>query len=427
MKSSLTRRTFYLTLATIVVLALVGCAERALAATDLMANVTPQDVSSSAENLNDAQAEALTDFGVQLLQQSNAGEDNVLISPLSVQYALGMTANGSQGETRSQMEHVLGSDVERLNEQLLAYQQTLEASAEGAEDNASPLKLANSLWIRNGFEVNDAFQQTNANYYQAGAYQAPFDTGTKDDINQWVSDNTDGMIEQLLDEVPASAVMYLVNALGFDANWMNEYQAEDVHEETFTPEEGAPHPAQLMYSTESNYLENDRAIGFMKPYESGRYAFAALLPQEGTSMADFVATLTGDDVRTLLETARWDVEVDAAVPKFSSDYGCDLSKTLAAMGMTDAFDPSLADFSGIGTADDGTLYIGSVAHKTHIEVDEHGTKAAATTSVEMKATSAMPVEQETKVVHLDRPFVYAIIDLDTNVPIFLGSVMDVES
>ena len=155
-----------------------------------------------------------------------------------------------------------------------------------------------------------------------------------------------------------------------------------------------------------------------------KYAFAALLPNEGVSVADYISTLTGDGLSALLSIPE-DVQVNAAIPKFESEYDAEMSGILVGMGMTDAFDPTAADFSGIGDSVDGNIYISRVLHKTYIAVE--GTKAGASTAVEMKSEGSAIEPKDYKTVYLDRPFLYMLIDCNTNTPIFIGTMMDIEN
>lgn len=413
---------FGLLLALSPVLGLAGCA-RAIAAEDLMDGAEPASTAAAPSDVEASGpgAEAVTDFSVRLFQQCAPGEESMLVSPLSALYALGMTANGAKGETLSQMEGTFGLTVGELNAYLGAL------AHDFPDQEGCRLDLANSLWIKDSgdFAVEPAFLQANADYYNAGAFLAPFDDTTLEDINAWTDDHTNGMIPRILDEISPRAFLYLVNALAFEAAWLDEYEDGDVQDAAFTCEDGSVRTAKLMHSWESAYLEDAKATGVVKRYEGGRFAFAALLPNEGTSVSDYAASLTGEGLRATLENARHDVDVDAALPKFSGDWGCDLAGALDALGMADAFDLDRADFSGIA-GDPGEFFVDSVVHKTHVEVDEHGTKAAAATAVVMECAAAMPEEREVKTVHLDRPFVYLIVDCDTNVPLFIGTVMDVE-
>jgi len=395
-----------------------GCATAgAVRADDLTAGVQANNVGADV-GLAGGSAEAVAGFAVALAQNSLTGGENGLISPLSVLSALAMTANGAAGATRDEMEQAFGLSVPELNAYLHAY---LAALPSGDKYQLSP---ANSIWFKDdgSFTVVPQFLQANADYYGASIYKAAFDDATLKDINGWVRDQTDGMIESILDQIPEDAVMYLVNALAFDAEWQDIYHADQVREGLFTTESGKERQVELMYSEERQYLDDGRAVGFVKYYADQQYAFAALLPNQGLSVADYLASLTGAGLMETLSNAE-SVTVNAGLPKFTGEYSLEMSGPLQALGMRLAFDPGQADFSGLGSSAKGNIYISRVLHKTFIAVDERGTKAGAATAVEMEATSA-PAE-EPKTVRLDRPFVYLLIDCETNLPLFIGAVMDI--
>ena len=180
----------------------------------------------------------------------------------------------------------------------------------------------------------------------------------------------------------------------------------------------------MMYSEESQYLEDEHAAGFLKYYADRKYAFAALLPEEGMSVAEYVATLDGEKLRNILANPA-QLQVNAAIPKYENEYSAELSDILQEMGMVDAFDMARADFSGIGSSSEGNLYISRVLHKTFIAVDERGTKAGAATAVEMKRESAV-MEDYIRTVYLDRPFVYLILDCESGIPVFMGIVTQID-
>ena len=399
---------------------LSGCASsNHLASNDLMNGVKAQKVNLENVALDGEHAVGPADFAVRLLKE-NADEDkNVLVSPISVLYALAMTANGANGNTLTQMETVLGMPVSDLNAYLKVYADALP------EGEKYKLSIANSIWFtdKDSFTVLPEFLQTNANYYNAGIYETPFDESARKEINKWVEENTDGMIEDILDNISSDAVMYLVNALAFDAQWQDIYTDRQVRDALFTTENGEEQEIELMYSEESRYLEDADATGFLKYYADAKYAFVALLPNEGVTVQEYLNTLSGERLTELLANPQEGI-VNAAIPKFESEYAIDLGEVLQTMGMTDAFDMDTADFSGLGAYTDGNIYISRVIHKTYIAVDERGTKAGAATAVEMEVGGAMP--QDPKQVYLDRPFVYMIIDCEANLPLFIGTVMNMQ-
>lgn len=177
----------------------------------------------------------------------------------------------------------------------------------------------------------------------------------------------------------------------------------------------------MMYSSEYAYLQDSQAQGFIKYYNDKKYAFATLLPEEGISIEDYAASLTGQGLHELL-SGPTEIPVEAAIPKFEIQYDILLNDILKNLGMVDAFDPDAADFSGLGSSSGGNLFVSRVIHKTCITVDEKGTKAGASTAVEVKQESAALEPVEPKTVYLDRPFIYMIIDCEENLPVFMGTV-----
>ena len=386
-------------------------------ATNLMDGVSPRKINATL-NMGDGNI-AASDFAVRLFSANMSEGKNTLISPLSVLCALAMTANGAEGETLSGMEAALGMSTSELNLYLYTYLLGLP------EGEKYKLSVANSIWFTadESFSVNQDFLQLNADYYGADIYKAPFDATTLRDINNWVKSNTDGIIPKILDTIPKEAVMYLINAIAFEAEWTKYYEQGQVRDGEFTKDDGTKETADMMYSSEGEYLEGDNEIGFIKYYSGRKYAFAALLPDEGMSIEEYALSLSGEELNAILSGAT-SATVNTAMPKFEVEWSAELSKVLSAMGMGAAFDPDIADFSSLGTATDGNIYIDQVIHKTYIKVGEKGTRAGAATVVAMnKAEAGEPVEP--KRVYLDRPFVYMIIDCENNVPIFIGALVDV--
>jgi serpin B len=396
---------------------LTACSK--VSADDLMKDVPAKAVDVLPDM--DAGAAAATDFGVRLFQTSMEEGKNTLISPLSVLYALAMTANGADGETLAQMQQVLGMDSDDLNCYMLAYMDLLPEAEE------YKMSLANSIWFKDdpNFTVNESFLQTNADYYGSSIYKAAFDEGTRNDINNWVKEHTDEMIPEILDEIPDEAIMYLVNALAFEAQWDDVYDEFQVRDDIFTKEDGTKQDVEMMHADEYKYLSDDLATGFIKYYEGRKYAFAALLPNEGVTVQQYVDSLTGRHLQKMLADPE-EIQVFTCIPKFESEYDIEMSEVLQEMGMTDAFDWRIADFSKLGTynVDGMNICINRVLHKTFISVAEQGTKAGAATAVEMVAEGAAEIQEYREVI-LDRPFVYILIDCETNLPFFIGTMMDV--
>ena len=396
----------------------LGKKEHVLAAENLMENIRQNEEEWVQGDYNpETVQEDITDFAVRLFQKSLEEQENTLISPLSVMMALAMTANGAKGNTLAQMNETFGVDISDLNAYLAYYNKALPR-----ENNK--FNISNSIWFRDAefLHVEEDFLKTNYRYYNADVFKAPFDDTTLEDINSWVEQSTDGLIKDILDEIPEAAVMYLINALIFEAEWEDTYDTTEIRNQSFTTESGEKKDAKLMYSMENLYLENDKMTGFIKYYKNRDYAFVALLPKEGISVKQCVEGLNGQELRALLENPT-KIDVDAAIPQFKTEYDVLLNDVLGEIGMTDAFNGALADFTGLGTSDRGNIFVSRVIHKTYIEVSPQGTKAGAATVVEMMDEYAA-IFEDMKTVHLDRPFIYMLIDCTNNQPFFMGTVME---
>ena len=364
--------------------------------------------------VDDAFITALSNFSLSLFRESvKKDASNDLISPLSATLCLAMLANGANGNTKTQMENVLGMNTDALNKSLYSYVSKLYTS------DSCKVNLANSIWFRNTYQdqISKNFLQTNADWYNAQIYSTPFDNTTVKDINNWVKHYSDGMIDSILNKISPSAVMYLINALTFDAKWETKYEKDQIREDVFTNYNQSQTTTEMMYSEESVYLSNEGVQGFAKNYAGGQYSFVALLPEENKDIYGYAASLDGEAWRSLWQS-RENTAVQVSIPEFSYDRQRSLIGALKNMGMTDMFDENLADFSALAPKD--FLYCSDINQKVFIEVDRNGTKAAAITWEVMNGKSAAIAEE--KVVYLDRPFLYAIADNNTGLPLFLGIV-----
>ena len=416
-KSRVCLLTLSLVLIITIILNFTGCSTLKVSAENLMEGITPNKV-TAVENLSDTNPK-VTDFAVRLFKASQKDGENALISPLSVLTALAMTANGAQNETLEEMESVFGINLDELNPYLYSYINSLP------QGEKYKLNLANSIWFTedNRFTVKQDFLQTNADYYNPEIYKAPFDSQTCKDINNWVNYKTDEMIPEILNEIPESAVMYLVNAIAFDAKWEEKYEDDNIEEGEFTKADGTTQTVDFMQSTENKYIHDENAEGFIKYYKDQKYAFAALLPDEDVTLSEYVKSLNGEKLYSLLNSPEF-AEVDVKIPQFEADYSTKMNDILVNMGMSRAFSPGFAQFQGLGTSTEGNIYINRVLHKTFISVDKEGTKAAAATAVENCDFWGSFVT-ETKTVYLDRPFVYMLIDTENNIPFFIGTVNEI--
>lgn len=407
------KRFLICSVAVLLIISLVGCGMTA-SANDLMSGITANKVKKI--SLDDDFLNREFSFSTKLFDEiyKVSESKNVVISPLSVQLALAMTANGAKDATLKEMEDLLGGgmDIDLLSKYLYSYTSSLSSSKK------AKLSIANSIWFNDNDEfppVKESFLQKNADYFGAGIYKMPFNDEALNDINAWVSKNTNGMIDKMIDEISPSTLMFLINAICFDAEWETKYEPEDISDGKFTSLYGKIQDVEFMSSQESLYLDDGSATGFIKNYAGGKYSFAALLPNENVDLSKYIGTLK-DTLKDTIKNAE-NSSVSAYIPKFTFDYGIRLNEVLAALGMEKAFSVQ-ADFSGICNGD---IFISRVLHKAKIILDADGTKAAAATSVEIKCMGTI---QEEKTVYLNRPFVYMIIDNETQLPIFMGTVTE---
>lgn len=394
----------------------VGCMK--MGATDLMRDITRKEVDG--KNPDDEFKSAYLNFTAELFKKSvekskNDGEGNALISPFSVMVALSMTANGAGGNTLSEMEKVLGKniDIETLNKYLYAYIESLYSGEK------CKLSVANSIWLRDttSLSVKKNFLQKNMDYYNAAIYKSMFDAKGVADINSWVKKHTDGMIEKLVDKIDDDTMMLLINAVAFDAEWSKKYDV--IYEGKFTSFAGDRRTVDMMRSFEERYIDDGSATGFIKEYKGGKYSFAAILPNS-EDIYSYVENMTEGSIAKLLSGVSYE-PVKTEMPKFSSDFSITMEECLKDMGIKDAFS-AIADFSEMS---ENNLSISKVVHKTHITVNEKGTKASAVTGVTMKNTTVL-TPATTKEVILNRPFVYMILDNENNMPVFIGMVTDIK-
>ncbi len=356
----------------------------------------------------------LTSFSLDLLENLYTDDENLLISPLSVVSALGMTANGGAGYTLAQTEHALGTDTDSVNAYMSEY---LRDIREKSSDEAS-VYSANSIWYKNdsALSVSEDFLQRVSDYYAPDVYASDFTERTVSEINAWIDEETSGLISGAPLDISDRHLMFIINALAFDALWETEYYDGSVREGVFTASDGTEQPAEFMHSNQLRYIKTENSVGFRQDYLGDDYSFVALLPD--AEISDFIADLTAEDISIALEEKRSETVI-SALPKFSFDYEVKLTHALINLGMEDAFDPVSADFSPMAYSDFGNIFIDDVIHTTTIDVDQRGTRAGAVTGA---GASVAEEPLDVKEVTLDRPFVFMIVDNERNFPLFIGVV-----
>lgn len=357
-------------------------------------------------------------FAAELLRQTRSEGENTLVSPLSVALALGMTANGAAGDTLAEFQDLFGMDLDTLN----AYCAKVlhDYSALGGSTKST---VVNSLWCDPDLTLEDGFAARCQQNYGAELYQADLqDRATVQSVNEWVSKATEGLIPKTVEEFSEDAVLALVNAIYLQNKFERPFETPSSEwTMDFTAADGTvSHPREMHNGTRDEwYLSHAGGSGVLLPYDDGRLGFLLMLPEEGLDLSDYLSDWDGTTIKNLLES-RKERRVSLTVPKYELEWSGSLADTLPEMGLSRAFDVSVADFTAMGRSANGPLFIGDVIHKTVLNVNEKGTEAAAVTAVVMEASAAMPTDLIE--LRFDRPFVCGIVDTESGAPLFLGTV-----
>ena len=360
------------------------------------------------------------DFDTDLFKASFSASKNknVVVSPFSVKMALSMAAQGANGKTLEEMNKVIGLD-ETSNEY---FRRLIE---DAAKDGDITLNIANSVWLRQGLKFNQEYLDILNQYYMAQASTLDFgNPSSKDTINRWVSEKTNGKIEEIVDKIEPLDIAFLINAIYFNANWSTPFEEGYTSKKDFTLLDGSKVKADLMSKTAHLlYQENNEFQAVELPYgENERYVMRVYLPKEDVKFDKFVKGIDKESLQ------QWGGDFGSMkgvleLPKFKTEYSNSMKDILISMGIKEAFNSNSADFSKMVTVEGQNVYISEVMHKTYIDVNEKGTEAAAATSIEMSATSAPQPEEMFEMI-VDRPFVFTIDDKESGEILFIGAIIN---
>lgn len=360
-------------------------------------------------------------FGFEIFQKVNASLDepkNTMISPLSISLALAMVYNGADGSTKKQMEEMLHKANLTPDDINKSYQEMVAALS--SHDPKVELSISNAIFYRNTFAVKPDFITTNQNYYQAEVEGLDFTNApaTLEKVNGWVNTKTKGKIDKIIEEVRAESVMYLLNAIYFNGEWKYRFDSKNTYEMPFTKENQTTIQVPTMQiENPFNYYSNPNFELLEMSYGSGKYSMLIFLPEEGKTTNDVISLLNSENVNDWISKLTEQTK-EVFLPKFEFKFDDSLVDELTALGMTDAFNASKADLSGISDA--AQLVISEVKHKSYIKVDERGTEAAAVTGITIDVTSVGPDNS----FRVDHPFIFAIREKDTQAILFIGKVLD---
>ncbi|HEY3747617.1 MAG TPA: serpin family protein [Pseudonocardiaceae bacterium] len=363
-------------------------------------------------------------FGIDLL--SAAPDGNLAISPASVAIALQMVATGARGTTASQLAHVL--HLRSVAAAATSAQALLAGLNAAEQDHRNTLRVANTVWAQQGMPVAPAFSNTLRTRFASAMRTADFASdpdGARQQVNSTVSGQTNGLIPQLFPagSLDGSTRLVLTNAISLAASWATAFREKNTAPGPFTKPDGSVVQVPMMHSDQPT-AEQPAAYGYAAdpgyqvvtlPYVGGKLAFTILLP-DTTSLTPLLGMLRDKGLPAVIGAVR-PTRIALVMPKFTIRTDLDLTATLAGLGMPAAFGAD-ADFSGITTAEH--LQIQTVRHDAVVQVDEHGTVAAAATGVGVQATAGVAVLP----VNVNHPFLFVITDTATGAPLFLGRITD---
>lgn len=367
------------------------------------------------------------EFNFNLIKTVNENrKTNYLISPYSIEIALNMLKDGADGNTKAEIEKAIGTRT--INNVII-------------KDH---IGVANAAFIKNEYKqyVKESYYNTLKDKYQSEILYDEFKTPKV--INNWVNDKTNGMIDKILDQVDEDFVLGLANALAIDVEWDSPFECISTTSEKFVKANGKTMETEMMHKTfeygNLKYIQNKEATGIIIPYkkydkdgketfeDASNLEFVAILPKKDINI--YINNLDNDKLNDLYTSAKEitdDIEIDLSLPRFKYNYELEnFKEVLMKLGIKDAFDPNDANFTNIMDSNDEieNIYVGEAIHKTHIDLNEKGTKAAAVTYFGMYKNTAMPKIKEKIEIKFDKPFIYMIKDTKTNEMLFFGVVYE---
>jgi serpin B len=358
-------------------------------------------------------------FSVDIFKQIIKNEEeqkNVFISPMSMYYALGMACIGAVGETNHEFKSLLGWQ-NQTDSSILIAMKSLYSDISPVNEGIT-FEVANSLWQRLGFPIKDSYKSQVAEYFDAEVSELDFDNPQSVDvINNWIEEKTHDRIQDMLDAISPDAIMYLINAIYFKADWKCQFDEAENRTMTFTKSDNQTTDVTFMRQKGTfRYQKNEYCTSIALPYIDSSYSMLMLLPNSQVGMNGFMEQLTLENWKQWKSQMSYQ-EVEVSIPKFKYDYGTKIiNKELQDLGLVKAFNADEADFSNIT---DFQIFISRVMHKAFIEINEKGSEAAAATIIEFETTSEGPGALSFTA---DRPFVFAIVHEKSNSVLFIGKV-----
>ena len=362
--------------------------------------------------------EAGNDFAFRFLKQIDAGEPgNWFVSPVSLQYLLGLVLDGAEGATADEICRTLGYPAGQ-SEAVDAYCRKMLSELPNL-DKKTKLTLANAIFFNDKMTIKVPYKKRVEKFYDAEVKSLDFyqKRGTLRTINGWCNRQTNGLIPAVLDDVSPDMFAYLLNALYFKGTWMYPFNKRYTQDRTFTLESGQKKEIPMMMKERKyGYGENDVFQRVVLPYGNGSYSMIVLLPKKGHTVADVIASVNGENWKDIHSRWGYGTLINVWLPPFESKYHIQLNDILCDMGMPRSFGPA-AQFKPMS---DDALWLSFVQQDAVIKVDEEGTEAAAITSAGMLGATAVPEPPRVIDFHCDHPFLYLITENSTGTILFAG-------
>ncbi len=355
-------------------------------------------------------------FGLDLYRSLYTPDENLIISPLSLYTALAMLYSGADGQSAQQLADAMYIPEGDFHAAMRELQLYLLAPRDDTK-----LLTANSVWLRDSFagDVSQNFLDNNAANYAARIEALDFDNpAAKDTINGWVEKNTNGLIQKVIEnDIDPAIMLYLINTVYFKAKWTTPFKGGATHKGNFNTPAGVVQADMMNLRAQLVSYEDDNLQAAVLPYTDGKTSMLVVLPK---NLDDFVKSFTAEELLPLMAKMQ-SREVLLTMPKVDTSTKLAPVEALAALGVTDIFDPATADLTALSPKAKAIgLHVGEISHQTVLKIDEEGTEAAAVTVVAPEATSA-PIDQ--MVMTVDHPYFVAVVDHQAGV-LFAGSIVD---
>ena len=400
----------------------IGASSQSLKGVELLNTLSNNMTGTEEAAFNATYKSAYNKFSFDFFKTVTAqkGNENVCLSPLSAYMAFSLCFAGSDNLTEEEFNTSFGLSKEQAAEFCKALY--IRFMQREYFDENTKVNIANSVWINDAYAqyVKSAYLEKATNSFNAPIYKADFSNeNTVAAINKWCSDNTDGFIDKIIEELAPDGVMALINALLVEAQWRTQYT--DTYKSTFVNKDISEKQVDYLCDTLSSFYQAEDAKAFKLELCDG-FSFVGIRPNDGVSIDDYCNGLTSARINALLSNEVNGYKVNTRVPEFKNDFEIELKIPMTTLGLNSAFNSASADFKQIAEIPGDNIYIEKAIQKTHFELDKNGIKAAAVTYILIVPGAAIEEPQPEINIYLDHPFVYMLMDDSTGLPLFIGTV-----